>query len=52
MGDQIQVTESTASDIQIDLWFITSNSFKTQQKIKDFVYNMFEFINILGHWLL
>ena len=47
MGDQIQVTKLTVSDIEIDLLFITSNSFKTQQKVKDFVCNMFEFIIIL-----
>ena len=47
MGDRIRETKSTDSDIEIDLQFITSNSFTTQPKIKDFLCNIFEFINLL-----
>ena len=32
---------------QSPIQFIKSKSFKTQQKIKDFLCNMFEFINLL-----
>ena len=45
------VTKSTASDIEISrsksIKSIKSRSFKTQQKIKDFLCSIFEFINLL-----
>ena len=52
MGDQIRETKSTASDIEIGLYFITSNSFKTRQKSKIFFAISLNLLIYYGNWYL